>query len=140
MRILLAVPMLALALPAAARDRAPPPPDKTQRVLTMMADPRVQGAAVAVLDRLSGVLLDTRVGPLAVMTDPNANVRPNDTVRDVLRRDDPQFDAKLHDRTKGTVSMVGSAAGAAGSFSSEIDRTVTRLRGVLDGVVPDSPR
>ena len=140
MRILFAVPLLVLAVPAAARDRPPPPADPTARALSTLGDPRVQGAVVTVLNRLSDVLLDTRVGPIAVLADPNANVRPTDSVRDVLRRDDPNVDAKIHDRTRGTVTTVGRAAGAVGAFSTEIDRTAQRLRDVLDGVVPDATR
>jgi len=138
MRILFALPLLVLAVPAQARDRTPPPPDNTQRVLATLGDPRVQGAMVTVLNRFSDVLLDTRVGPAASMVDPN--VRPNDTARDVLRRDDPAFDAKMRDRTRTTVTTVGRAASAAGAFSAEIDRTTRRLEGVLDGVVPDANR
>ena len=139
MRILFALPLLVLAVPAAARDRTPPPPDPTARALAALSDPRVQGAMVTVINRFSDVLLDTRVGPIAAI-DPRADVRPNDTARDVLRRDDPAFDARLHDRTRGTVTTIGRAAGAANAFSTEIERTTRRLQGVLDGVVPDTQR
>lgn len=138
MRILFALPLLVLAVPAQARDRTPPPPDSTARVLAALSDPRVQGGVVTVIDRLTNVLLDTRVGPAASFVDPS--VRPNDTARDALRRDDPAFDAKLHDRTRSTVTTIGRAAGAANAFSTEIDRTTRRLQGVLDGVVPDTNR
>lgn len=140
MRILFALPLLVLAVPATARDRTPPPPDRTARVLSALADPRVQSAAVTVLDRLTDVLLDTRVGPVATLADPRADIRPNDTARDVLRRDDPAFDAKLRNSTRGTVTTIGRAAGAANAFTTEIDRTTRRLESVLDGVVPDSNR
>lgn len=140
MRILFALPLLVLAVPAQARDRTPPPPDRTARALSALADPRVQGSVVTVIDRLTDVLLDTRVGPIATFADPRADVRPNDTARDVLRRDDPAFDAKVRANTRGTVSTIGRAAGAAGAFSTEIDRTTRRLESVLDGIAPDANR
>lgn len=138
MRILFALPLLAIALPAAARDRTPPPSDSTARAAAALADPRVQDGVATLINRFSDIILDTRVGPAASFVDPS--IRPNDTARDALRRDDPAFDQKLHDRTRSTVATAGRAAGAGLQFSKEIDRTVDRLGALIDSVEAPTTR
>lgn len=140
MRILFAVPLLALALPAQARDRTPPPADPTTRALGALTDPRVQDGVATMINRFSDVLLDTRVGPMAALTNPRDDVRPNDTMRDLAQRNDPAFEAKMRDNTRNTVRTAGRAVGAAGAFTAEMNRTADRLRAVLDGAPDPDPR
>lgn len=139
MRILILLPLLTLAVPAAARDRdAPRPdstrPDSTERAARAIADPRVQGGVVLLLDRFNDILLDTRVGPAAALADRRDDIRPNDTLRDIARRDDPNFDRNLRAQTRSTVATAGRAAGAGLAMSKEIERTADRLGALLDSV------
>lgn len=113
------------ASPAAASERAAPSVDQVARAL---ADPQVQAGVATVLDAFAGTILDTRVGPLAHYTD---KVRPDDTLRDVVRRDDPQFDQHLQERTRGAVALAGRTARDAAAMQKELAITAAKLRGLL---------
>lgn len=92
-------------------------------------DPMVQEGVAMAMSALAGIVLDTRVGPLGQYVDPD--VRPSDTLRDIQRRKDPQFEAKLHDQTRDTVRAAGAVAGGALAMSGELARTADRLRAAL---------
>jgi hypothetical protein len=114
-----------VASPAVARERAAPSVDQVARAL---ADPQVQAGVATVLDAFAGTILDTRVGPLAHYTD---RVRPDDTLGDVARRDDPRFDQHLQERTRGAVALAGRTAQDAATMQKELAITAAKLRGLL---------
>ncbi len=114
-----------IALPAAAQSRA------EVEAANRLNDPVVQEGAAAMVSALAGIVLDTRVGPLARLTDPYDDIRPSDTLRDIKRRDDPHFEARLHDNTRRTVAQAGAVAGDMVAMSGEMRRTAERLRAAL---------
>ena len=116
---------LVVASPAMARERAAPGVDQVARAL---ADPQVQAGVATVLDAFAGAILDTRVGPLAHYT---GKARPDDTLRDLARRDDPQFDRHLQERTRGAVALAGRTAQDAAAMQKELALTAERLRGLF---------
>lgn len=120
----LVAPLLA-ATPATAREREAPSADQVARAL---ADPQVQAGVATVLDAFAGAVLDTNVGPLAHYTD---KVRPGDTLRDLARRDDPDFDRHLQQQTRGTVALAGRTARDAAAMQKELGATAARLRGLF---------
>jgi hypothetical protein len=97
-----------------------------------LSNPAVQESAATLVSALAGAVLDTRVGPVAHYTDPRDGVRPNDTLRDVISRDDPGFERRLHDNTRGAVAQAGQAARDAAAMTAELNATAARLRRVLD--------
>ena len=111
-----------IAVPAAAQTRS------EVEVVDRLNDPVVQEGVAAMVGALAGIVLDTRVGPLARYTD---DLRPNDTLRDIKRRDDPHFEARLHDDTRRTVARAGAVAGDMVAMSGEMRRTAERLRAAL---------
>jgi hypothetical protein len=133
MRSFLVVPLMLLATPALAHERAPAPPTD-QRVAAVgeaLSNPAVQESAAAFVSALADALLDTHVGAAAHYTDPRDDVRPSDTLRDVITRDDPNFERRLRDGTRGAVAATGQAARDAAAMTAEINATATRLRRVL---------
>lgn len=134
MRIFVALPLMLLATPALAHDRHPPA-TTDQRVAAVgdaLSNPAVQESAATFVSALTAALLDTHVGPVARYTDPRDGVRPSDTLRDVISRDDPNFERRMHDNTRGVVAQAGQAAHDAAAMSNEINATAARLRRVLD--------
>jgi hypothetical protein len=115
----------AIALPAAAQTRG------EAEAVRRLNDPMVQEGVAMAMSALAGIVLDTRVGPLARYADPEEDIRPSDTLRDVERRRDPHFEAKLHDRTRRAVGTVGAVTGDALAMSGELARTADRLRDAL---------
>lgn len=119
-----AVVSVTIAAPAAARD-VPPAAELADR----LADPMVQEGVAGAVSALAGIVLDTRVGPLARYTD--GRIHPNDTLRDMKRREDPHFEARLHDNTRRAVRTAGVVAGDATAMAGELSVTAARLRAAL---------
>jgi hypothetical protein len=117
--------LCAITLPAAAQTR-----DEAEAV-RRLNDPMVQEGVAMAMSALAGIVLDTKVGPLARYADPDADIRPSDTLRDVERRRDPHFEARLHDRTRRAVGTVGAVTSDALAMSGELARTADRLRDAL---------
>lgn len=120
-----ALALCVIAAPAAAQSRAEV--DAARR----LNDPVVQEGIAGAVSALAGIVLDTRVGPLARYTDPRDDIRPNDTLRDIERRRDPHFEARLHDDTRRAVAGAGMVAGDALAMSSELARTAGRLQAAI---------
>ena len=126
MRVMLsAIALSVVAFPAAAQSRADVAVDR-------LNDPVVQEGVAAMVGALAGIVLDTRVGLLAAYSD---GIRPNDTLRDIKRRDDPGFEARLHDDTRHAVAKSGAVASDAVAMSGELRRTAERLRAALAPLV-----
>lgn len=137
MRIALSFTALSLALvatPAAAQDRGALRNIDAEKAAALLSNPAVQDGLVALIGQFTDAFLQTRVGPMAALTDPRDDVRPNDTMRDVLRRDDPYFDERLRDNTRRSVATAGAAARGAADMSRELKATAERLRRVIDQV------
>ena len=121
-----------VAAPVAARDTAPVHPRITaDQAAAALQNPLVQDGLARAVTQLVGIVLDTRVGPLAALSDPADDVRPADTLRDLKHRDDPRFEEHLHDRTRHALAAAGGVAGEA----AELDRTARRLEAVLAPLV-----
>lgn len=130
MRIALAAPVLFAALvaaaPAVAREPARP---SAEQAAAALGNPLVQEAAARALTQLAGIVLDTRVGPAAMM-DPS--VRAGDTLRDVVRRDDPDFEEHLYEGTRRSLGTAAAVAGGAAVQARELKRTADRLEAALE--------
>jgi hypothetical protein len=127
---LIAITLLSVATPAWAEAREPGRTD-TGAIASVLGDPAAQDALAETVDRLAGIVLDTRVGPLAVLTDSRDDIRPDDTLRDVREREDPDFERRLQRRTRRAISAAGTAAGVAATQMAELRRTAERLQQVL---------
>lgn len=130
MRVAVLALALTVAAPAVAQSRAParPTPEQAARALE---NPLVQDAAARALTQLVGIVLDTRVGPVAPLAGPDADLRPNDTLRDLARRDDPRFEEHLYRGTRRTLGTAGAVAGGAAGEAKELKRTADRLDAAL---------
>ena len=126
MRALLLAPLL-LATPVFAAERAPRP--SAADAARPLGNPRVQDGAADALVRLADIMLDTRVGPLATLADPD--VPADATLRDLQRRDDPQFEARLHRDARRAVRTAGAVAGGTLATAGELKRTADRLEAAL---------
>ena len=122
MKTVIAAALSLLATPALAQE-APAAPSPA----TMLADPATQRTAALAIAGLAGIVLDTRLGPLAGLADPADRVRPDDTLHDVARRRDPAFDRHLYEGSQRAVATAGAMAAEA----AELKRTADRLRTAL---------
>lgn len=123
-----------LATPAFAAPAQVARPSAEQAVRALQ-DPMAQELATGVIDQLVGIVLDTRVGPAAVLADPRGDVRATDTLRDLKRRDDPQFERHLHQDTRRAVGTAAAVAGGAMAQTAELKRTADRLQAALGPLI-----
>ena len=123
------LPLIVLATPALAapEHRARPTPEQAAQAL---GNPLVQEAAARALTQLVGIVLDTRVGPAAALA-PDEDLRPSDTLRDVVRRDDPRFEEHLYQNTRRSLGTAAAVAGGAAVEARELKRTADRLDAAL---------
>ncbi|MEO7563623.1 MAG: hypothetical protein ABIR63_03765 [Sphingomicrobium sp.] len=107
MILLAAAPLLLAAAPAPARTPVPPREivNELQRALD---DPRNEQKMSAMIGALSDAFLDLRVGEIAAAADgrPVTAADRTLTVRDIARRDDPQFEARLRGRVGNALPAV----------------------------------
>lgn len=75
---LVAITSLLVTTPAWAGAREPGQTD-TGAIASVLANPAAQDALTGTVDRLAGIVLDTRVGPLAALTDESGDIGPDDT-------------------------------------------------------------
>lgn len=130
MRALLFVPLL-FAAPAFAADRPPRP--SAADAARLLQNPKVQDGAALALIQLANIVLDTRVGPVATLADPD--VPPQATLRDLRRRDDPDFEARLDRDAHRAVRTAGAVAGGTLATAGELRRTADRLQAALAPLV-----
>jgi hypothetical protein len=116
-----------IAMPAMAQSR-----DQSAAVAQALKNPMVQEAIAATMSNLAGIVLDTRVGPLAHYADPEDDIRPNDTLRDIERRRDPEFEKRLHNDTRRAVAGAGVVADDVVTMSKSLQETSARLRAALE--------
>jgi hypothetical protein len=103
MRTILIIPLLVCATPALAQT-SPPPPQLPPQLADPAAADRLANAAQA----LSNALLDMPVGELKAAAEGRqpTPAEKRMTVRDLARRDDPDFERKLHQQVAEAKPIV----------------------------------
>src|SRR4051812_45272422 len=109
--LLIAAASTFVAIPAAAQ---PPRPSE-----------RIQDYAPAV-DRAADALLNLDVGPIIAGVDPYRRP-PRRTLREMARRDDPDFERRMHASIYGTAATMGRAADAFAVAEPALRRAITRF-------------
>ncbi|WHU01717.1 MULTISPECIES: hypothetical protein [unclassified Sphingomonas] len=131
MRLALTAALLcAAATPALAQSQPEPSTrDKTEALARALNNPMVQEGAAAMLTNLAGIVLDTRVGPAARYIDPT--IGEQDTLRDIQRRRDPNFEKNFHNDARSAVVIAGKLTEGALQMQDSLDQTAARLRAAL---------
>ncbi len=105
----LAAALLTLAVPAAAQPHhAPPPPDPAAQITQQLTDPATVERIANVMQSLTKAVLALRVGEIEAAAQGRVATpaEKRRTVRDVGRRNDPDFDRKFAEQMAKTGPMV----------------------------------
>ncbi len=132
MRLVFAAAAICLiAMPALAQSdgRSPSTRDQAEALARALNNPMVQEGAAAMLGNLAGIVLDTRVGPAAQYLDPT--IGEQETLRDIQRRRDPDFDRNFHADARRAVAVAGKLTEGALQMQDSLDQTAARLRAAL---------
>lgn len=140
--------ILAVALSAASPELAygdPVPPrgadgieHEARRAAERMNDPAVQGAIGDAMATMVGAMLDLRIDALKRAIDrvdpkgADRNAGGPKTLRDVIARDDPNFDARVADDARVAARGMGAMAGAAVDMAPEMRRVAERVRAQVE--------
>lgn len=128
-----------LAMPAAAA--ATPPPEAIEEAPP--SPEAVERGAIA-MERMMDALLGLRIGPLAQAIDPgDPDVRRGDTLRDMLRRDDPHFEERAHQSldavAEGMSVMIAQMARLAPVLRDRLEDLERRMDGAMgESLDPDA--
>src|SRR3954447_19464844 len=130
---LILLPLLFCATPALAQAASPPPPQLTDRA---MAD-RLANAVQTVSD----ALLDMRVGGLKAAAE-GREATPAEkrmTVRDIARRDDPDFERKFHQQIAEARPMVRQSMKALNDALPVVMQDLQHAKQSLDRAIANMP-
>src|SRR3954454_20264711 len=128
-----------LAAPAAAQSPARQPAPDVQRALT---DPAIADKLTNVMQALSKAFLDLPVGPVEAAVDGRAPTpaERNLTVRDLGRRDDPNFDRNLQRQIAQSKPMIQGSMKALSEALPALMRSMDDAGKAIDraaGNLPD---
>ncbi|MES2987071.1 MAG: hypothetical protein V4808_04120 [Pseudomonadota bacterium] len=115
---------------ALAQDRDAPRGMSAEQVGDALSNPMVQSGIAGLVAAFTDNILDTRIGPIARYSD---DVRPEDTLGGLVRREDPRFDENLQRRTRGAVALAGQATRDGVAMSNELGKTADRLQLLIEG-------
>ena len=106
MLLLAAAPLLAAAAPAVAQPA--PEEDLASEIHHVLDDPRTEQTLSQSIDALTDTLLNLPVGELVAVVDgrPVTAADKRLTVRDLARRNDPAFEAKMRGQLADTLPKV----------------------------------
>ncbi|RYD60853.1 MAG: hypothetical protein EOP58_15690 [Sphingomonadales bacterium] len=132
MRLLILPLALAFSGQAYAQDRAEPRPITADQIGDALSNPVVQNGIAGLVAAFADTVLDTRIDPVAHYTD---RVRPGDTLGDMVRREDPNFDRNLQNGTRRAVGMAGQLTRDGVVMADEIGKTTDKLQSLIQGTL-----
>jgi hypothetical protein len=121
--LLIAAASTLLAVPAAAQ---PPRPSDEIR------------SYAPALDRTTEALLDVDLGPLLDAIDPGRR-HYDRTLRDIARRDDPDFDRRMRASIYGNAARIGRAADAMAAAAPALRGAVEQVQRDMDAAIDARP-
>jgi hypothetical protein len=138
-KCLIALPLLLGSTPVMAQaPAAPQAPDEMQRVL---ADPAMADRLADMMQALSKAVLDLPVGEVQAAAEgrkPTAAERSL-TVRDLGRRDDPNFDRDLQRRIADTKPMIQAGMKAVSESLPVIIKSIDEAGKALERAAANIP-
>ena len=143
---LIAAATVALAIPAAARaPAAPPPADPIEdAIVRSIPSPEQVEAMAPALDRMVGALLDVDVGPIMDAADPyrrhRGYGRRGRTLGALGSRDDPYFEDRLRSSIYRSTADMGRMTGALAAAAPALARSLRDMQAALGAAIDDYHR
>jgi len=131
---LLIVASLLVAAPAAAQPVAPQLPP-------ILTDPASAQRLTGVLDAITDAVLNIRVGDVRAAVE-GREATPQEramTVRDMARRDDPDFDRHLHGKLATVGPAIQQSAGAVNRALPQVMRSLEDAQRSIERAVANLP-
>ena len=130
---LILLPLLLCATPALSQAAAPPPPQ--------LADPAMADRLANAVQAVSDSLLDMRVGGLKAVAE-GREVTPADkrlTVRDLARRQDPDFERKFRQQIAEARPMIRQSMEALNESLPAVMQSLQQAQQSLERALANMP-
>ena len=142
MRIrLVLLPLSLCAAPALAQPLPPPPPPPLVQLPPELTDPATADRLTDAMQSLSQALLDMRVGNIkaAVKGRRATPAERRMTVRDLARRDDPDFDRHLHQQIAAARPKLQQGIRAMNQALPEVTEDLQRAQAAIARALANMP-
>lgn len=135
------VAVAALALPAAAAAQQPPAPPsgydgyaEDARDEAPLLDQREIADMAQSMDRLVGAVMDLPIGGIMAAVDPEGRRghRPDETVRDMATRDDPDAEARIRGGIQASTAGIGAMSQALAQMMPVFRRSMEEMERSMD--------
>ena len=138
---LVLLPLLVAAAPAVAQPVPPPPPPAVMQLPPELTDPATANRITDAMQALSQALLDMRVGNIkATMEGRRASpAERRMTIRDLARRDDPDFDRRLHQQIAAATPKLQQGIRAMNQALPEVTEDLQRAQVAIERALANMP-
>jgi|GWRWMinimDraft_15_1066023.scaffolds.fasta_scaffold25466_2 hypothetical protein len=130
---LLPLAALTFATPALAAESSAQ--REIARVADTLNDPSNQAAISGALGAVMAAILDIRVDGIAKALEGMNGGKPvrmnGSTVRELVTRDDPEFERKMQSDTQAAVGAAGGLASAGAAMIPELEKAARRMKEAL---------
>lgn len=133
--------LLMLSAPAAAQPAAPAAPDPSVEAAQRIADPATADKLARMMQSFGKAVLDLPVGELQAAVEGRAATAADKrlTVRDVGRRDDPDFDRKFAAQLAQARPMVQQSLKAIGAALPAITQSLRQASEAVERAAANMP-
>jgi len=135
------LPLLVVAAPAVAQPLPPPPPPAIMQLPPELTDPATADRLTDAMQSLSQALLDMRVGNIKAAIE-GRRASPAErrmTVRDLARRDDPNFDRRLHQQIAAAKPKLQQGIRAMNQALPEVTEDLQRAQVAIERALANMP-
>jgi len=135
------LPLLVVAAPAVAQPFPPPPPPAIMQLPPELTDPATADRLTDAMQSLSQALLDMRVGNIKAAIE-GRRASPAErrmTVRDLARRDDPNFDRRLHQQIAAAKPKLQQGIRAMNQALPEVTEDLQRAQVAIERALANMP-
>ena len=138
---LVLLPLSLCAAPALAQPLPPPPPPPLVQLPPELTDPATADRLTDAMQSLSQALLDMRVGNIKAAVE-GRRATPAErrmTVRDLARRDDPDFDRHLHQQIAAARPKLQQGIRAMNQALPEVTEDLQRAQAAIARALANMP-
>ena len=135
------LPLSLCAAPALAQPLPPPPPPPLVQLPPELTDPATADRLTDAMQSLSEALLDMRVGNIKAAVE-GRRATPAErrmTVRDLARRDDPDFDRHLHQQIAAARPKLQQGIRAMNQALPEVTEDLQRAQAAIARALANMP-
>lgn len=133
--------LLVTSAPVAAQPAAPAKPDPSTDIARRIADPATADKLARAMQALSKAFLNLPVGEVQAAFEgrPATAAEKRLTVRDVSRRDDPQFDCKFAEKMATVGPMMQQGLKAIGDALPAITQSLKQAGDAVERAAANMP-